>query len=139
MIAERTTYRRPDASYSAYWQIEEEPEYRDAPGVPGPALDTTDPSVSLLCAILERAILDLGGRGADGSCHRQQAQVFAVEAFEWIASCDEDVWSFVWVCDHLNLSVSATRQRMFLLATRMRRPKPPLRGVAHASEYRRAL
>lgn len=128
---------RPDGDRVALYGLEErDPEYAEAPGVPGATLDTDDPNISLLLAILQRAILDLGGRGSDGSCHRHQASRFAVEAFEWVADDGDDVWGFVWVCDHLLLSVSATRQRLWVLATRMRH-QTVAKGVLRAPEYRR--
>lgn len=119
----KTTYRRADGYTTNHlWgsNITEDAEYADAPQVPVPALDTDTPEISLLCALLERTILDLGGRGNENGTARASTVVNALEAFEWVADPGEDVWSFVWVCDHLLLSVSATRQRIFVMATQLR-------------------
>lgn len=134
----RTSHIRPDRDGSSLTHISEEDEYRDAPGVPGPALDTDQPEISLLCALLERTILDLGGRGNENGTARTATVTNALEAFEWVADPGEDVWSFVWVCDHLLLSVSATRQRIFVLATQLRRTHATrTNGGWHAPEHRR--
>lgn len=116
----RTTYRRADGIQCDAYSIDDDQEYAGAPQTPGPALDTDTPEVSLLLAVLERAILDLGGRGNENGTARASTVANALEAFEWVAADEDDLWSFIWVCDHLLLSVSRTRQRMFVLATRLR-------------------
>jgi hypothetical protein len=99
-----------------------------------------DPESCLLFAVLERAVLDLGGKGqehghrsVDGS-RRPTTQSVELEAFEWVASDVDELWSFGWVCDHLALSASALRQQMFILAVRLRAGRlVKSRGEWHAT------
>ena len=115
----RSTYRRPDQALLGTYAVCEEAEYASAANV-APPCDLTDPSVSLLLAVLERAILDLGGKGNDEGYGRRATAVNQREAFDWIASDDETHWSFGWVCDHLALSRSLTRASVFALAQRLK-------------------
>ena len=118
-MSARSTYRRPDQALTGTYAICEEAEYESAANV-APPCDLTDPSVSLLLAVLERAILDLVGRGRDGPIERDATRVNQRDAFEWIASDAEEHWSFLWVCDHLALSRALTRKSVFELAQRLR-------------------
>ena len=118
-MSARSTHRRPDQALVGTYAICEEAEYASAANV-APPCDLTDPSVSLLLAVLERAILDLGGKGNDEGYGRRATAVNQQEAFEWVADDEETPWSFLWVCDHLSLSRSLTRTAVFALAQRLK-------------------
>ena len=119
-MSARSTYRRPDLATIGRYASNCDEEYRHAPNALLPELDVTDPEISLLCAVLERAILDLAGLGNDGCYGRRANAVNQQAAFEWTADDgDEAPWSFGWVCDHLSLSRSLTREKVFVLARRL--------------------
>lgn len=82
-------------------------------------VDTQAPEMTLLLAVLERAILDLGGRGQEGGHYRRSVRTHLHEAFEWVTSMQEETWTFLWVCDQLQLEPERARTRLFTMATNL--------------------
>lgn len=115
-MSTRTTHARPDARHDGLATLSDEPEYASAPNAPIDPLDTRAPELAILLAVLERAVLDLGGRVRDGNLRLRASRLVAHDAFMWVMSDDDAPWSFGWVCDHLNLEWAHTRQRVFELA-----------------------
>lgn len=107
----RTTHRRPDLIIVTDNALEldlEEP--------PLPA-----PERSLLWAVLERAMMDLSGRCLEGSQTWRYSGMYVADAAQWFTSEDESEWTFVWVCDHLQLDPERTRDTIYAAISRQMR------------------
>jgi hypothetical protein len=98
----------------AYAVLDDDAEYAEAPNAD--VAHAQEPERALLVAVLERAILDVSGRGQEGGHYRKAVRTNLHEAFIWLTVVDRRPWSFWWVCAQLGVEVESARRRMFELA-----------------------
>lgn len=112
----RTTYVRPDdLNCCGLVRVDDEPQLLEEAYDHEP-IDRRAPELSLLMALLERTILDLGGqvqRIPPKDAYYEPIH----DAFAWVTDVSSDEpWSFVWVCEQLHLHPMWTQRRVFQLA-----------------------
>lgn len=95
-----TTHRRPDVVALLSSETEDEPL-------------GASPDGALLWAVLERAVMDWGGRCLYGGTSWRQVGRYVTDAACWFGDDSEHAWSFVWICQHLQLDPGRTRDRLY--------------------------
>jgi hypothetical protein len=71
-------------------------------------IDTDTPEHALLEAVLQRAVGDLRETSFTDQSDLRTAR-------NWLTSKSKEPWSFLWICDHLELS-NSFRKRLYMLA-----------------------
>lgn len=95
-----TTHRRPDVVALLSVEVEE------------PSIGTT-PNGALLWAVLERATMDWGGRCLYGGTSWRQTARYVTDAACWFGDDADDPWTFVWVCQQLQLDPGRVRDTLY--------------------------
>lgn len=77
------------------------------------------PERSLLTAILERAICDLFGNRTGNKKKRVYRRKYYIDpqmqALEWFSSPDTVEWTYLWLCQHLDLDAKILKDYLFVL------------------------